>query len=118
MHIRNKGNNMPELTEAQQIAVTILKQLGGKQFEILTGAENFAVATDDKGNKGLSFTIPRSNNIRGIQIYLNGLDLYNMNFIKIHGDKFEVLHSLENVYCDQLQEIFTEKTGLHTRLFS
>lgn len=91
-------------------AVTILNQLGGKRFTAMTGAKNFGIVS---GGNGIGFMIPRSNGIRGVRIILSGLDLYDMVFL---DSKFDLVREFKGVYNDQLQDIFTEVTGLSTRL--
>ena len=109
-----------------QIAATILNQLGGNRFIAMTGAKNF-LATGD----GLRFSIGRNaSKANRVEIKLNGLDLYDIEFtkhrpfsIKIDHKKGEVktieeqtttIRKFEDIYCDQLQELFTEVTGLYT----
>lgn len=91
------------------VAITILKQLGGKRFMVMTGAKGF-LALDD----GMAFSIPKgANGIRRIKITLNSMDLYDMEFYSLSGKS---LKKVNNVYNDQLQDIFTAETGLYTHL--
>ncbi len=109
-----------------QIAATILNQLGGNRFIAMTGAKNF-LATGD----GLRFSIGRNaSKANRVEIKLNGLDLYDIEFVKYTPSKLKVNHkagtaewvdekrvtvkTYEDIYCDQLQELFTETTGLYT----
>lgn len=92
----------------------ILRQLGGNRFIAMTGAKNFM--RDDK-KKSISFRIGRNaSGINAVRITLNSKDLYDMEFLSIR--KFEVkVKSKENdVYFDQLQDVFTEHTGMYTDL--
>ena len=94
---------------SNSVANTILSQLGGRRFIIMTGAKHFI----DNGS-GLSFHIPTNNKnrITGIRIELNGTDLYDLFFYK----KFDLFKEYNDIYNDQLQEIFTRETGMFTRL--
>jgi len=100
-------------------ASQILMQLGGNQFIAMTGAKNFV--KDDK-NSRIWFRIGRS--IHGINLvqitYDEGADLYDMEFIRAsirNGEmKRVVVSSVKGVFFDQLQEQFTEHTGLYTHL--
>lgn len=93
------------------VAETILSQLGGGRFKVMTGARDFI-----GDNKSLRFRIPRSNGITHIHIALTPMDDYTVTFLRVHGLKVTEVGTLEGVYCDQLQEVFTRATGLDTRL--
>lgn len=101
------------MTTSQTIASEILNQLGGNRFLVMTGSKNL-VAT---GN-GLRLNLSRNKaGAKWLSISLNGLDLYDLDFFT--ADKNFNLTSkakFENVYCDQLQSIFTQVTGLYTKL--
>lgn len=102
-------------TQTMEVANTILQQLGGRRFGIMTGAKNF-IATED----GLSFRLPSNFASKGINAVRVDLikcsDTYLLTFIKVRGTKITIVEMVTNVYCDQLQEIFTAQTGLQTRL--
>ncbi len=98
----------------KQVAVTILQQLGGNRFIAMTGAHSFM----SEANSAF-FKIPRTKKIKAVKITLNANDTYTMRFIgQKNAPSFEVFDVavVNNVYCDQLQEIFTEHTGLYTSL--
>ena len=110
-----------ELTREQklEIANTIIDQFGGGKFQVMTGSRDF-VALDS----GVQFKVGR--NSRGINKvtveYDRASDLYNMKFEKISFSKktFRVkrkeVANYNSVYGDQLAELFTDATGLYTRL--
>lgn len=133
------------MTYNQQIANTILQQLGGRQFIIMTGARAF-VATDN----GVRFRIGRNaTRTNMVRITLRGDDTYNMEFLYVrnppnpytllakyigmgmnpmeaerkvkektdHYQQVQTLKEHKGIYCDQLAELFTEFTKLYTRLF-
>lgn len=99
---------------SKEVATTILKQLGGNRFIAMTGAHSFF----SEQNSAL-FRIPRVNKIKAVKITLEANDTYTMRFI---GQKNAPSHEVfdvavvQGVYCDQLQQIFTEHTGLYTSL--
>jgi len=101
--------------EKLQIAKTIIEQLGGNRFAAMTGAKNFT----SLGN-GLSFKLPGAgftkNSINYVKIILDPSDTYTVEFGKIRGINYKVINTLNDVYFDQLQEIFTRETGLNTHL--
>ena len=97
-----------------QVAKTILEQLGGNKFIAMTGASSFA-----SGKDSLSFRIPRTRKIKAVVIRLEPNDTYSMRFVgQKNRPSFEVFDVavVPEVYCDQLQEVFTKYTGLYTSL--
>lgn len=108
------------------VAQTILNQLGGNRFVAMTGAKNF-VALEN----GIKFSIGRNaSKANTVKITLNGLDLYDIEFIKFtpfkisvnhktcavttREEKTEIVKTYNDCYCDMLQEVFTSVTGLYT----
>lgn len=99
----------------REIADTILEQLGGSgRLSLMTGASNY-VAIED----GVRFSLPRTITLKGInlvEITLNGSDLYDMRFMRYRAADCVTVSQVDDVYFDQLEEIFTQVTGLLTRL--
>jgi hypothetical protein len=95
-----------------EVARTILEQLGGNRFVAMTGAKNLV-----GGANSLSFRIGRNaHSINGVRITLLPSDTYKMEFLRIRKLEVKVVKEYEQVYFDQLQELFTEATGLYTHL--
>jgi hypothetical protein len=92
-----------------EVAQTILDQLGGNRFVIMSGAKNLGAGTDY-----LSFGLGRNaGKVSHVIVkYVYGKDLYEMTFLSIRGTKTKTIASFEDVYSENLQEIFTEVTGL------
>lgn len=108
------------------VAATILHQLGGNKFIVMTGAKNL-VALDN----GIRFKIGKnSSRANMVEITLNGLDLYDVKFIKhtpynvrvtnngvkVTEESTKVIAEYNDVYSDMLQDLFTNVTGLYTHL--
>jgi hypothetical protein len=99
------------------VADIILAQLGGNRFIAMTGAKNFL---QDKRN--LQFDLPRGttkNKATRVQVTLiTDKDTYTVDFHSWNGRKFEFKHvaTIEDVYADNLQTVFTQHTGLYTHL--
>ena len=106
------------------IANTILDQLGGNKFIVMTGSKNFMAE-----EYALSMKLAKNKSAANyLKIYLNGLDLYEMTFSKITEPKFNLktgemrngenkeIAAFNDVMFDQLQSIFTSVTGLDTHL--
>jgi hypothetical protein len=93
-------------------AVTILEQLGGNRFIAMTGAKDFI---KDEVNRMIGFKIGRnSKSINYVRITLNGKDLYDMEFLRKRKLDLKVVSKANDVYFDQLQDVFTENTGMYT----
>ena len=97
---------------SMEVAETILQQLGGNKFISMTGAKNLG-GTENS----LSFKIGRNGSkITHVIITLNGLDLYDVEYIRVYNYKRTVIAASEGLYFDSLQPDFTAKTGLETSL--
>lgn len=106
-------------------ATTILNQLGGTRFVAMTGAKNFTAI-----DNGIRFSIGRNaSRANRVEITVNGLDLYDIKFIKHTDYSFKILKNgtfketqasdkiieeCNDYYCDMLQDAFTRVTGLYT----
>jgi hypothetical protein len=94
-----------------EVAKTILSQLGGKRFIMMTGSSNFIQLDNGLGMK-LKRNTSKANYLR---IKLTSMDDYLVEFVKITAKDMKVVKTYEGVYCDQLEDIFTDATGLYTR---
>jgi hypothetical protein len=95
------------------IAKTIIQQLGGNKFITMTGAKNIFA-----DGQGVTMQIMKNKSkAKYLTIQLNSLDLYDMQFKSIDKD-FNLIIKAEkqNVYAEDLEIIFTNITGLNTRL--
>lgn len=112
------------MSNAKTIAQTILSQLGGNKFTVMTGASKFLFADITEDNKKIWLRMNIGRNAAGInrlKIYYNANDTYTMEFYKQtmnknYDVKITKQQIFENIYCDQLQEIFTQVTGMYTTL--
>ena len=99
------------------IARTILEQIGGKRFAVMTGSRDFV----DMGN-GLRMSLARNKTSanRLDIIYDAGTDLYNMRLYrktfrkKTFESKSKDVEVHEGIFFDMLEEVFTQVTGLYT----
>jgi len=97
------------------IAQTILAQLGGNKFVVMTGAKQMM----DLGN-GLQFKLPATrdfvrNGINCVRVILDPTDTYTVEFLKV-GKAIKTIASHSDVYADSLRQIFRNETGLETSL--
>lgn len=107
------------------VAETILNQLGGNKFIVMTGSKHFA----SDGNSLMMNLARNITSANRLKITLNSLDTYDMEFTRYTAPKFNTktgvfkgesifkITAVEGVYCDQLRKVFTNVTGLHTSLF-
>ena len=108
-------------TRNEQIANEIFHQIGGHRFTIMTGAKDFFAIEN-----GLRFKIGRNaSKANRVEITLNAMDLYDMRFYRLTGGnlnknyewvpvKETEVKTYNDIFFDQLQDLFTETTGLYT----
>jgi hypothetical protein len=90
------------------VAKTIFERLGGDRFIDMTGATGF-IGTEDS----LTFRVGRNpKGVSHVRVTLASADLYAVTFF--HTGKAPRIAG--DVYCDMLQGVFFEHTGLHTGL--
>lgn len=90
------------------VSKTILSQLGGNGFIILTGSKNF-VGSDN----ALSFKVgSNAKKVTHVRIVLNALDLYDVTYMYVRGTTVKTVATSEGISCDQLQDDFEAETGL------
>jgi hypothetical protein len=96
----------------QQVARTILEQLGGQRRLIaFVGARNF-VAHDE----AVSFKFVAGGPYNYVKIELTPQDLYKVTFMKLHNFKTVREATLDGVYNDMLVDIFVKYTKLYLSL--
>lgn len=107
-----------------RVADIILDQLGGRRFVVMTGSKNFI----SDGNTLRMSLAKNASKANRLEITLNGHDLYDIRFyrftparfstrggaFRMYDEKTTEIKSFNDIYCDQLQEIFTQITGLYT----
>lgn len=119
---------MPRAENTRTVAKEILAQLGGKQFLMMTGCRDLV---GDENSLRMRL-VKNKSKANFLQITLGGDDLYEMRFFYYREGRYKVLHKegkvveipekeeevkrFEGVYCDMLYSLFTEVTGLETRM--
>lgn len=101
---------MNRYPDNNDIATIILRQLGGVRFMALTGSHSPFAITD-----GLLIKL-RKNKAKAnkLRIVLTPNDLYRVEFWSCRGTTSTIKVEFDDVYNDQLQEIFESVTGLLT----
>ena len=119
-----KGKQYTKGGNEMKVAEIILEQLGGNKFIAMTGSKNFL----SDGNK-LRMTLAKNmSKANKLEITLDPDDTYTMRFYKYTAgrlnkktfefteDKVTEIKTVSGVYCNMLQEIFTQTTGMYTAL--
>ncbi|MFL9499249.1 hypothetical protein ACJMQP_04245 [Rhodopseudomonas palustris] len=97
-----------------EVANTILDQLGGRRFVLVTGAKNLMASPNECG--ALTFQINGRGGVNRVRITLTAADNYTLEFMKVRGCKVTTAHKAEGVYCDMLHDVFEAQTGLYASL--
>ena len=109
----DKHGTMESVKEAvsKSQAQEIIRQLGGRKFEMLMGVKSKGVGKD-----GLIIHIGRNpKKVSHIIIDLDrGKDLYNIKFGKIFKYKFKIIKNLKGVGVEQMHDVIEKHTGLLT----
>jgi hypothetical protein len=99
------------MAEDLTVAQIILDQLGGNRFARMTGAWQFLGSEE---GRFLRFKVPGAKDgIALVKITLDPNDTYTVEFLSKTGS---VIWQGSDIYADMLEDIFTDKTGLATRL--
>jgi hypothetical protein len=99
-----------------QVANTILEQLGGRQFVVMTGAKNLVA-----GEASLTMRLGAGAKCQGktvthVRVELMPTDTYTMSFLNARGMAYTTIHTVEDVYDQDLRGFFEQCTGLRTSL--
>ena len=96
----------------KEIANTILEQLGGNRFIAMTGSR-----VNGFSKESLNFKLIRNKSKANfLNIKLNSLDLYDVKFNKFFKHDLKLVKEFNNVYAEDLKELFTKETGLNVSL--
>jgi hypothetical protein len=99
------------MTRNQEIAETILKQLGGHaRLTAMIGARNFTA-----GESALGFHI-NCKKFNSITITLDTNDTYSVRFVKFSGYTIRDEKTVSDIYVEQLKEVIEHETGLYLSL--
>jgi hypothetical protein len=99
-------------TNNMVVAETILAQLGGNRFLVMTGAKNLL-----GGERELSMKLGRNEaGVTHMRVELRADDTYDVHLLRVRGTKVRTLVTGEGIYADGLREFFTTHTGMYTSL--
>jgi len=104
-------------TEAIQTAETIFQQLGGKgRLTAFVAAKNFAFRNRPETEQvEAQFKFKACNGRNTCKVIYNRCpDTYTVEFWNVRGVKTcKKVSSFDNIYCDQLVELFENETKLY-----
>lgn len=97
------------------VAHTILEQLGGGRFLVMTGAKNL-VGSDNSLSMRLNSVNYDGKRVNVLRITLDPSDTYTVTASYLRARKLMTVAEVSDVYVDTLRDVFTRLTGLHTSL--
>jgi hypothetical protein len=110
------------MQQEQGSGLVILDQLGGKMFIRMTGvkyliAGHSKVTDSDDLYAYLQMTLPKNQSkANKLIVQYKANDLYDMSFLKVSKNlQVKTIEKIEDCYCEDLQSVFTEITGLYTK---
>lgn len=110
--------------QVEEILSNLYQQLGGHQFVVMTGSKFIWHSENKEGNLVQLIKMTKNASLanRLYITYNEGADLYSMRFTKasVSRKTFDCIEKevcqRDNVYCNELQAVFTEVTNLYTHL--
>lgn len=111
---RLEGRTASSHKTANIIAQTIISQLGGgRKLQMFIGLKQLI---NEPNGVTLVFPLPNHPGaVNRVRITLNGLDLYDMEFIRTRGASQKIVKEFNNVYAEDIKDRFEEGTGLYIR---
>lgn len=96
------------------VANIIVQQLGGsRKLQMMIGLRQILT---ERNAVTLVFPKPKHKGaVNRVRITLNGMDLYDMEFIRTHGRSVKVVKEFNDVYAEDLKDRFEDGTGLYIR---
>jgi len=98
---------------SNQIAYTILQQLGGNKFQLMVGAKEMNSTSNALHFK---FGSGAKNKANHCSITLQTDDTYMIEFHRVVSINSKHIGIFRDVYASGLQTVFTRETGMATRL--
>lgn len=99
-----------------EMAQTIFTQMGGQgRLVAMIGAKNFSFSSADY-YAAFKWVAKSKNKANYLKIHLNGKDLYDVEFGRVYGSKYTVKSTHNDVYAEDLINLFETETGLYLSL--
>jgi hypothetical protein len=97
------------MTRNQEIAQTILSQIGGqRRLVLMTGAKHFVAI-----ESGLQFKIGvgAKDGINCVRVTLTPMDEYDVEFMRVRGMTSKTIAKHEGAHAEDLVSLFQKATG-------
>jgi hypothetical protein len=113
LKVKKKQKEGATVQADQQVAKTILQQMGGiNRIKAMLGVKQFVSMKD-----GVQFKFPSPHGGPNfVKIVLDPSDTYTMTFGRVRGTQFKKGKEHSGIYADQLRKIFEKETGLYLKL--
>lgn len=101
------------MTTDLTVSKTILQQLGGRVFIMMTGSKNFVGS-----ESALSFKVGAGtrDGITHVRVELTADDLYDITFMRVRGTSVKTISKTDGAYADMLRTVFEAATGFRVSL--
>lgn len=98
-----------DFERAKEVAATTCDYLGGHRvLTLMVGARDFSY----DGEGALRFRFKGSRKANYVEFVVKGADLYDVRFWRITKSSVKKTANFEDVYFDQLRDVFEQATGL------
>ncbi len=110
------------MVDAKAVSGEIVNQLGGNRAMSMIGTKKLVFSQNGNDVTLNIHFAAKAKKVNGkspniFQVtYVHVSDLYTIAFLRIHGTNLTTLETTENVFCDQLVEMFETTTGLYLSL--
>jgi hypothetical protein len=109
-----EGDSPSTRKNGQEVAQTILKQMGGTgKLAAMVGAKDFIAYPNGVAFK---FMDPGAGKPNYVKIVLNASDTYDLEFGRLRGMNYKVIKTADDVYVESLRSLFERTTGLYLSL--
>lgn len=93
------------------VAETILQQLGGNRFMVMTGSK-----VDNVTENSIRFKLGRGAKLTAFEVILTPDDTYNVGcFVGTGINRRHAKDPLHDVYAEDLVAVFERETGFYTK---
>lgn len=101
---------MPTREQKIQVADTIISQLGGREFLMMTGVKNKALLSGDDLGVALFVGEGAHNEVATVIVKLDPSDTYTL---ATRDTQEQDVSRAEGLHWDQLQDVFADHTGFY-----
>ncbi len=100
---------------SNDVANTILDQLGGRRFLVMTGAKNL-VGSANSLSMRINSTNSDGKRVNVLSVTLDPSDTYTVTASYLRANRLTEVATASDIYNDSLRDVFERFTGLYTSL--